>query len=160
MHDTGILYDEQPLIENIDVWISSLSSSTLRPFRHTATLVALTIMTALCRVANREIELAAQVQRQLESEKKKKGANKARLADFQQKVKKNEDNKAFIESRLTGFFDTVYTHRYRDVDPKIRIECAASQPLYGHQKTKSLLLQPLTQTYQGVVAVNHLLQDS
>ncbi|MAD83821.1 MAG: hypothetical protein CL912_12740 [Deltaproteobacteria bacterium] len=124
MHDTGILYDEQPLIENIDVWISSLSSSTLRPFRHTATLVALTIMTALCRVANREIELAAQVQRQLESEKKKKGANKARLADFQQKVKKNEDNKAFIESRLTGFFDTVYTHRYRDVDPKIRIECA------------------------------------
>ncbi|PVH74263.1 STAG-domain-containing protein [Cadophora sp. DSE1049] len=124
MHDTGILYDEQPLIENIDVWISSLSSSTLRPFRHTATLVALTMMTAMCRVANHEIELAAQVQRQLESEKKKKGANKARLANFQQKVKKNEDNKAFIELRLRGFFDTVYTHRYRDVDPKIRIECA------------------------------------
>ncbi|KAK0123713.1 hypothetical protein ONS95_008722 [Cadophora gregata] len=124
MHDTGILYDEQPLIENIDVWISSLSSSTLRPFRHTATLVALTMMTAMCRVANHEIELAAKVQRQLESEKKKKGANKARLADFQQKVKKNENNKAFIELRLRGFFDTVYTHRYRDVDPKIRIECA------------------------------------
>ncbi|KAH7377517.1 nuclear cohesin-like protein complex subunit [Cadophora sp. MPI-SDFR-AT-0126] len=124
MHDTGILYDEQPLIENIDVWISSLSSSTLRPFRHTATLVALTMMTAMCRVANHEIELAAQVQRQLESEKKKKGANKARLADFQRRVKKNEDNKAFLELRLRGFFDTVYTHRYRDVDPKIRIECA------------------------------------
>ncbi|KAL2075119.1 hypothetical protein VTL71DRAFT_61 [Oculimacula yallundae] len=124
MHDTGILYDEQPLIENIDVWISTLSSSTLRPFRHTATLVALTIMTALCRVANHEIETAAKTQRQIESEKNKKGTNKARLADFQKKVKSNQDNQAFIESRIRGFFDTVYTHRYRDVDPRIRIECA------------------------------------
>ncbi|KAL5329449.1 hypothetical protein ACEPPN_002961 [Leptodophora sp. 'Broadleaf-Isolate-01'] len=124
MHETGILYKEKPLIENIDVWISSLSSSTLRPFRHTASLVALTMITAMCRVANGEIEVAAQVQRQFEAEKKRKGANKARLADFQKKVKTNEENKAFIELRIRGFFDTVYTHRYRDVDPRIRIECA------------------------------------
>ncbi|KAG4435159.1 hypothetical protein IFR05_009359 [Cadophora sp. M221] len=124
MHETGILYTEKPLIENIDVWISSLSSSTLRPFRHTASLVALTMITAMCRVAHGEIEVAAQVQRQFEAEKKRKGANKARLADFQKKVKTNEENKAFIELRIRGFFDTVYTHRYRDVDPRIRIECA------------------------------------
>ncbi|CZT07931.1 related to nuclear protein SA-1 [Rhynchosporium graminicola] len=124
IHDTGILYNEKPLIENIDVWISTLSSSTLRPFRHTATLVALTIMTAMCRVAHHEIEAAAKTSRQIESEKNKKGANKARLADFQKKVKTNEDNETFLKERIQGFFDTVYTHRYRDVDPKIRTECA------------------------------------
>ncbi len=124
MHGTGIFYREKPLIENIDVWISSLSSSTLRPFRHTATLVALTMTTAMCRVANHDIDLVAKVQRQLEAEKKKRGANKDRLADFQQRVKTNEDNKEFIELRINRFFEAVYTHRYRDVDPKIRIECA------------------------------------
>ncbi|CAL3969074.1 unnamed protein product [Diplocarpon coronariae] len=124
MHATGILYREKPLIENIDVWISIMSSSALRPFRHTATLVALTMTSALCRIANKEIENAAKVQRQLDAESRSKGANKARLADFKKRVKANNDNKAFIESRISGFFDSVYTHRYRDVDPRIRIECA------------------------------------
>ncbi|PBP17086.1 STAG domain-containing protein [Diplocarpon rosae] len=124
MHATGVLYREKPLIENIDVWISIMSSSALRPFRHTATLVALTMTSALCRIANKEIENAAKVQRQLDAESRSKGANKARLADFKKRVKTNGDNKAFIESRISGFFDSVYTHRYRDVDPRIRIECA------------------------------------
>lgn len=125
MHATGILYREKPLIENIDMWISSLSSSALRPFRHTATLVALTMVTAMCRVADGEIEIAAKVQRQLETEsKKKKGANKARVADFQKRVQTNRDNKEFIELRISRLFDSVYTHRYRDVDPHIRMECA------------------------------------
>ncbi|KAI9052181.1 hypothetical protein LZ554_003541 [Drepanopeziza brunnea f. sp. 'monogermtubi'] len=124
MHFTGILYREKPLIENIDMWISSLSSSALRPFRHTATLVALTMVTAMCRIADGESTIAAQVQRQLETESKKKGANKARLADFQRRVQTNRDNKEFVELRISRLFDSVYTHRYRDVDPNIRIECA------------------------------------
>ena len=75
------------------------------------------------KIASGEIEASAKVQRQLEGEKKNKRPNKARLADFQNKVDKNEKQKAYIESELQGFFNEVYVHRYRDIDPKIRIEC-------------------------------------
>lgn len=75
------------------------------------------------KIASGEIEASAKVQRQLEGEKKNKRPNKARLAEFQKKVEKNEKQKAYIESELQGFFNEVYVHRYRDIDPKIRIEC-------------------------------------
>jgi cohesin complex subunit SA-1/2 len=123
MHKSGVLYSEQPLMENIHVWLASMADSSSRPFRHTATLVALVMTSTMSRIASEEIDVAAKVQRQLEGEKKNKRPNKARLADFQQKVNTNEENKAYIEAQLKDFFDTVYVHRYRDIDPKIRIEC-------------------------------------
>jgi cohesin complex subunit SA-1/2 len=123
MHDSGAMYEETTLMENIHIWVATMTSSTSRPFRHTATLAGLTMTTAMCRVANKEIDAAAKVLRQLEGEKKKKGANKARLADFQNKVATNERQKAFIENQIKDYFDTVYVHRYRDVDARIRLEC-------------------------------------
>jgi cohesin complex subunit SA-1/2 len=123
MHDSGVLYTELPLMENIHVWLASMADSSSRPFRHTATLVALVMASTMSKIASDEINVAAKVQRQLEGEKKNKRPNKARLADFQQKVNTNEQKKAYIEAQLKDFFDTVYVHRYRDIDPKIRIEC-------------------------------------
>ncbi|RDL39778.1 Uncharacterized protein BP5553_04118 [Venustampulla echinocandica] len=123
MHESGVLYEEPTLIEMIHLWLASMSSSTSRPFRHTSTLAALTVASALCAVASKEIEHAANTLRQLEGEQKKKGANKARLADFQNKVAINEQHKEFVENLIKDYFDTVYVHRYRDVDPKIRTEC-------------------------------------
>ena len=123
MHKSGVLYEEIALIENIHLWVATMSSSTTRPFRHTATVIALAITSAMCAVAHKEITVAAQTLRQLEAEKKKKSANRARLADFQKKVKTGEQKKEFLESQIKDFFDTVYVHRYRDIDPKIRTEC-------------------------------------
>jgi cohesin complex subunit SA-1/2 len=77
----------------------------------------------LSKIASGEIEASAKVQRQLEGEKKNKRPNKARLADFQKKVDANEKRKAVIDGELQDFFNSVYVHRYRDIDPKIRIEC-------------------------------------
>lgn len=123
MHTKGVLYTEEPLMENIHVWLSSMTDSSSRPFRHTATLVALVMTSTMSKIASAEIDASAKVQRQLEGEKKNKRPNKARLADFQQKVDTNEKRKDYIEAQLKDFFDTVYVHRYRDIDPKIRIEC-------------------------------------
>ena len=123
MHKSGVLYEEIALIENIHLWIATMSSSTTRPFRHTATVIALTITSAMCAIANAEVTVAAQTLRQLEAEKKKKSANRARLADFQKKVTTGEQNKELLENQIKDFFDTVYVHRYRDIDPKIRTEC-------------------------------------
>ncbi|RKF59977.1 Cohesin subunit psc3 [Erysiphe neolycopersici] len=123
LHESEVLYEETILLENIHQWVAALSSSTTRPFRHTATLIALTMTSARCRIAHTEIEKAAKVQRQLESEAKSKKPNKARLADFQRRVDKNNERKAIIESQIQDYFETVYLHRYRDIDPKIRLEC-------------------------------------
>lgn len=123
LHTKGTLYTDIPLMENVHVWLSSMADSSSRPFRHTATLVALVMANSFSKIASGEIEASAKVQRQLEGEKKNKRPNKARLAEFQKKVEKNEKQKAYIESELQGFFNEVYVHRYRDIDPKIRIEC-------------------------------------
>ncbi len=53
MHETEVLYKEDALMENIARWVVSMSSSTLRPFRHTATTVALAMETALTEVAKK-----------------------------------------------------------------------------------------------------------
>lgn len=123
LHESEALYEETVLLENIHQWIAALSSSSTRPFRHTATLIALTMTSARCRIAHAEIEKGARVQRQLESEAKSKKPNKARLADFQRRVDKNNEKKAIIEGQIQDNFETVYLHRYRDIDPKIRLEC-------------------------------------
>jgi cohesin complex subunit SA-1/2 len=77
----------------------------------------------MCATVTFEVEVAAQTRRQFEGEKKKKSANKARLADYHQRVEVSERKQEILKERIQEFFDTVYVHRYRDVDPKIRIEC-------------------------------------
>jgi cohesin complex subunit SA-1/2 len=81
---------------------------------------------ALCAVAEKEIEVAAVTLRVMNGEKKNKRPNKARIADFQKKVTASEKKNEFLSEKIRDFFDTVYVHRYRDVDPRIRIECAES----------------------------------
>jgi cohesin complex subunit SA-1/2 len=125
MHISGVLYDDIALIENIQLWVTTMSSSFLRPFRHTATVVALAITTSLCRVAKEQTESTAKSLRILEGEKKgaKKAANKGRLATFQQQIDQGNERRELCENTIKDFFDTVFVHRYRDVDPKIRTDC-------------------------------------
>jgi cohesin complex subunit SA-1/2 len=123
MHNSGVLYDDIALIENIQLWVTTMSSSFLRPFRHTATVVALAITTSLCKVAKEQTESTAKSLRILEGEKKKKGANKGRLATFQQQIDQGNERRELCENTIRDFFDTVFVHRYRDVDPKIRTDC-------------------------------------
>ncbi|KAJ8069364.1 hypothetical protein OCU04_003018 [Sclerotinia nivalis] len=133
MDASGALYDEdEPLMESIFHWMASMSSSNLRPFRHTATAVALTIATSTCQIAKEQIEIAAKTLRQLEGEKRNKRPNKGRLAEFEKKVRDGEGKKEILEERLKDIFDTIWVHRYRDVDPKIRIECIEAIGLWIH----------------------------
>jgi cohesin complex subunit SA-1/2 len=123
MHNSGVLYDDIALIENIQLWVTTMSSSFLRPFRHTATVVALAITTSLCKVAKEQTESTAKSLRILEGEKKKKGTNKGRLATFQQQIDQGNERRELCENTIRDFFDTVFVHRYRDVDSKIRTDC-------------------------------------
>ena len=125
-HAAGLLYSDLALLENIEVWVHTMSSSTLRPFRHTATVIALTIGNTLCTVAADIAENAARTVRQKEGEQKRKSVNKERVKALEAKVAEGERRRAQVLESMGNLLDAVFVHRYRDVDPKIRLECVTA----------------------------------
>ncbi|KAI9716341.1 MAG: hypothetical protein M1812_005406 [Candelaria pacifica] len=122
-HASSVLYNDLALIENIQVWITTMSSSAIRPFRHTATVIALAIVSELCRVVNEIADTKAKTLRQIQGEKKKSRVNEGRVAAMQQQIEEGDKHQTIVEETMKDIFDTVFVHRYRDVDPKIRADC-------------------------------------
>ena len=120
----GLLYRNTMLIDNIEIWFSTMSSAANRAFRHTATTASLSVMTALCEVVAERANEASATQRQAEGDRKKANFNKARVKQLEQRARDATKAQDFIEAQLKDWFDTVFIHRYRDVDPVIRRECA------------------------------------
>ncbi|KAJ8107060.1 hypothetical protein OPT61_g9126 [Boeremia exigua] len=120
------MYENQELLENIAVWIGAMSSSANRPFRHTATVAALAITTALASVAAEIVENTAKKIRQSESEAKKSRVNKARVSAANQEVDDYNTKLEAVDGALNDWFSLVYVHRYRDVDPHIRVDCVGA----------------------------------
>lgn len=125
-HASGLLYSDAALYENLDLWVSTMSSSAIRPFRHTATVISLSMGSALCFVANDLADTAAKTNRQKEGEITKKNVNKNRVKAFEIKIADAGTKRASIVELVTQLFDQVYVHRYRDVDPKIRVDCVTA----------------------------------
>ena len=125
-HAAGVLYSDEALIENIQVWVTSMSSSAIRPFRHTATVISLSICNTMCSLAAELAENVARMMRQKASEQKKKTVNKARVADLEAKIAEGERKRVAAVNIVNDIYDTIYVNRYRDVDPKIRVECVAA----------------------------------
>jgi len=125
-HAAGLLYSNTAIIENIEVWVTTMSSSAIRPFRYTATVISLAMGSALCNVANDLTENTAKTMRQKEGEQRKKSVNKGRVKEFEEKLKQGERKRTQIVESIQAIFDTVFVHRYRDVDPKIRVECVSA----------------------------------
>ena len=125
-HEAGLLYSDLAILENIEVWVHTMSSSTLRPFRHTATVIALTIGNTLCTVAADIADNAAKTMRQKEGEEKKKNLNKERVKALETKIAEGDRRRTQVVDSMKDLLDAVFIHRYRDVDPKIRLECVTA----------------------------------
>ncbi|KAL4076765.1 hypothetical protein V8B97DRAFT_2084279 [Scleroderma yunnanense] len=126
--ELGSLYTSD-LITTLQAWVVAMSSSQIRSFRHTATVVALEVETALCQVAA-TVEKEAQIlSRQREGERKRKANNKAsgvREKDLDDKAIQVRKRRAALAEYLKEIVDGVFVHRYRDLDPNIRAECVKS----------------------------------
>ena len=125
-HASGILHDDVVFIENIMVWVTAMSSSTIRPFRHTATIILIAIATSMCKIIKDIANQTATTTRQKESEEKRKSVNKGRVAALKEKIEDNETKRQGAQGWMLDIFDTVFVHRYRDVDPRIRADCTAA----------------------------------
>ncbi|KAL0944138.1 mitotic cohesin complex [Colletotrichum truncatum] len=121
VHDTDVLYNDPTLMENLVRWIASMSTSSLRPFRHTATTVILSLVYGLIDVATTLDSRITAIEQQIAQAKR--GKNKAKLAEMQHSLDEANNNRELCGHHIKDFFDTTFIHRYRDIDPRIRTEC-------------------------------------
>ena len=124
-HASDLLYRDALFFENLETWVSAMSDSAIRPFRHTATVIALSMGGTICAVIAAIAEDTAKIMRQKESEQKKKTVNKERVKGLELKVREGERKRDAAQRLAEGIFDAVYANRYRDVDPKIRADCVS-----------------------------------
>ncbi|XP_047741436.1 cohesin subunit SA-2 isoform X1 [Hyalella azteca] len=127
----SIIYD-QYLMDNVISLLTGLSDSQVRAFRHTATLAAMKLMTALVDVALTVSVNHDNTQRQYESERQKTREKRAndRLENLMTKRQELEENTDEIKNMLTYMFKSVFVHRYRDTLPEIRSICMAEIGLW------------------------------
>ncbi|KAI1201156.1 hypothetical protein F5X97DRAFT_291510 [Nemania serpens] len=123
LHQTEAIYHDEELLDNIQRWVGIMSSSALRPFRHTATTVALSMLTALIGAMKQLDDRITRLNQSLQAESSRRGKNKALTEDIQKTADSAKENHEFIDAKVKDLFDIVFVHRYRDIDPKIRAEC-------------------------------------
>ncbi|KAK4699710.1 cohesin complex subunit SA-1/2, partial [Phenoliferia sp. Uapishka_3] len=117
-----ILYDET-FCQTIQSWLTSLSSSKIRSFRHTATVISLFTVSSLSEVSVAVNKEFTQASRAKEAEEKKAKKDKARLKDLEKNVKGTHEKKTKVEEHLGELCDGVFANRYRDSESNIRAEC-------------------------------------
>lgn len=103
--ELGSLYasDLMPILQ---AWIVPLSGSQIRSFRHTATVVALDIETALCQVAASVDKELQAVSRQRDAERgKKQNRSKARESELDNKTKEINERRNKLKEYLKDIFN-------------------------------------------------------
>ena len=121
LHETDVLYTDNELIDSVQAWLASMSSAGLRPFRHTATTISLALQSGLVDVADILDRRIASTEQQLQNAKKAK--NKAKATEIQRNVVEANKNRKYCAETIQSFFDVIFVHRYRDIEPKVRAEC-------------------------------------
>ncbi|KAK8034421.1 Cohesin subunit psc3 [Apiospora rasikravindrae] len=123
IHQTDVLYTDDGLLENVQRWVGTMSSSALRPFRHTATTVGLALLTALIDVTKQLDERITKSNLSLQAESTRRSKNKNLVASTQKALDAANQNRQIIDEKVKDLFNIVFVHRYRDIDFKIRSEC-------------------------------------
>ncbi|XP_060710505.1 cohesin subunit SA-1-like [Hemiscyllium ocellatum] len=120
----NVIYDEY-MVDVLISLLTGLSDSQVRAFRHTSTLAAMKLMTALVDVALNLNGHQENIQRQYDTERNKAAGKRAndRLEMLLQKRKELQQNQEEIENMMNAIFKGVFVHRYRDLIAEIRAIC-------------------------------------
>ncbi|XP_042433098.1 sister-chromatid cohesion protein 3-like [Zingiber officinale] len=142
----GPLFDKF-LFEKCMDYAIALSCTPPRVYRHVASLVGLQLVTSLINVAKMLSGQRETTQRQLNTEKKKNNDG-PRLESLNKRLSQTHEKITTMEEMMRKLFKGLFMHRYRDVDPEIRMSCISSLGnwilLYP-----SLFLQDLYLKYLG-----------
>ncbi|KAL7689157.1 putative armadillo-like helical, stromalin conservative domain, cohesin subunit Scc3/SA [Plasmopara halstedii] len=127
-YESEILFTSNLANDLID-WLTTLSSSEIRPIRHTATFAVLSLSNALVSSASKNSEQLAIVKRQFDAEVKSPiSSSGTGNSPNIRKLSHLKDSKTFYENRskqllklINLIFTGVVVRRYRDVMPEIRV---------------------------------------
>ncbi|NXE05670.1 STAG2 protein, partial [Lophotis ruficrista] len=120
----SILYDSY-LMDTIISLLTGLADSMVRAFRHTSTLAAMKLLTAVVSVRLNLDVNKHNAQRLYEVEKKRISGKRMnyRLDQLERKRKEYEHKLLEIQNMTNAIFKGTFLNRYRDVIPEIRATC-------------------------------------
>jgi cohesin complex subunit SA-1/2 len=112
------------LIEEMIDWISAVSSSRLRHFRHTGTVAFIAVVDALIELGNEPRTERARREQQQESElRNKSGRSAERLRQYERDISYFALQLEMLDALVDKCFSTIFVHRYRDLHSVIRMLC-------------------------------------
>ncbi|XP_062521721.1 cohesin subunit SA-2-like [Corticium candelabrum] len=138
-HQRGLLYDGWLIPIVIMPWMTTLSASQVRPFRHAATLIAMKMTTELAKVLTAiEEELnKSELQLGTESRKSKGRRGSRKVETLEDTMEELNEHSEEVKGMIQQLITSVFNHRYRDVRPEIRTLCMAE---IGHWMDKNRVL--------------------
>ncbi|XP_010244638.1 PREDICTED: sister-chromatid cohesion protein 3 isoform X2 [Nelumbo nucifera] len=142
----GPLFD-QVLFDKLMDYVIALSCTPPRVYRQVASLVGLQLVTSFINIAKTLGAQRETTQRQLNTEKKKRNEG-PRVESLNKRLSMTHEKITVIEEMMRKTFTGLFVHRYRDVDPNIRMACIESLGVWI-VSYPSLFLQDLYLKYLG-----------
>uniref|UniRef100_A0A060SYR0 ARAD1C02992p n=1 Tax=Blastobotrys adeninivorans TaxID=409370 RepID=A0A060SYR0_BLAAD len=125
--EKGLLYDNQiDLMGSLTEWLGVMSSVHLRAIRHTATFILLGIMVELCRVQKGHEDFISKQEKIVVTNQKKSRPPKTTIDKAKDAIDAERQRSNKILTLIDDLYAMVFANRYRDVDVRIRKECAKS----------------------------------
>ncbi|KAK9281795.1 hypothetical protein L1049_004701 [Liquidambar formosana] len=142
----GPLFD-QVLFDKCMDYVIALSCTPPRVYRQVASLMGLQLVTSFITVAKMLGAQRETTQRQLNAEKKKRTEG-PRVESLNKRLSMTHEKITVIEEMMRKIFTGLFVHRYRDIDPNIRMSCIQSLGVWI-MSYPSLFLQDLYLKYLG-----------
>ncbi|CCV00698.1 unnamed protein product [Malassezia sympodialis ATCC 42132] len=114
---------EEDFLDVWQQWLVALSVSSLRSFRHTATVVALWTISALSAQLEQTREQYDVAVRQRDAEAQRSSSNRTRLAHTAEKMEQLDALRDTLDANLDALVNQVFSPRSRDFDAAIRLDC-------------------------------------
>ncbi|XP_074274226.1 sister-chromatid cohesion protein 3 [Silene latifolia] len=113
------------LLEKCTDYVIAISCTPPRIFRQVASLIGLQLVTSFITVAKMLGSQRETTQRQLNTENKKR-AEGPRAESLNKRLMTTHEKITMIEELMDKIFKGLFMHRYRDIDPIIRMSCIQS----------------------------------
>jgi cohesin complex subunit SA-1/2 len=94
---------EPSVLDKIQQWVFSLSSTNFRPFRHTATVISLGFITTLCDIYAKIN--SAHTSSNVAVEKERKGKKQARLKEIERMLEEQESQLKVLTELMESTYD-------------------------------------------------------
>uniref|UniRef100_A0A0E0KZD2 Cohesin subunit SA-3 n=1 Tax=Oryza punctata TaxID=4537 RepID=A0A0E0KZD2_ORYPU len=131
----------------VSFWDTLVHDTPPRVYRQVASLVGLQLVTSLISVAKTLSGQRETTQRQLNAEKKKQTDGPI-VESLNKRLAHTHKSITYLEELMRKIFSGLFMHRYRDVDPEIRMSCIKSLGIWV-VSYPSLFLQDIYLKYLG-----------